>query len=120
MLYPKMFKEEVIEGEHSFSAIIFQLENAYFIIFDELGQSKIGTLAVALPPKREVREPSFSSVLIGDRNIILTKLLAESAASLFRQMVFISTHFEEITDTNISRVLLKLLKKTFESTTSHM
>ncbi len=113
-----MFKEDIIEGEHSFSAFIFQLENAYFIVFDELGQSKIGTLAVALPQKREVREPSISSVLIGGHNIILTKLLAESAASLFREMVFISTHFEEIKDTTISRVLLKLLKKTFESSTS--
>jgi len=84
------------------------------IVFDEREQVKIGTLAVALPPKREVREPSVSSILIGDRNTILTKLLAESAASLFGQMIFTSTHFEEIKDTKISRMLLDLLKKLHE------
>jgi hypothetical protein len=84
------------------------------IVFDERGQVKIGTLAVALPPIREVREPSVSSILIGDRNTILTKLLAESAASLFGQMIFTSTHFEEIKDTKISRMLLDLLKKLHE------
>lgn len=112
-----MFKEEITDGDYSFSASIIQLENAYFILFDEQAQAKIGTLAVALPPKREVREPSVSSILIGDRNIILTKLLAESSAALSGQMVFISTHFEEIRDTKISRMLLKLLKKLFKSST---
>ena len=87
-------------------------------MFDELKQAKIGTLGVALPPKREVREPSVSSILIGDRNIIFTKLLAESAASLFRQMVFTSTHFDEIKDTKISRMLLELLKKLYERSSS--
>jgi hypothetical protein len=113
-----MFKEEITEGEYSFSASIIQLENAIFVVFDERGQTNIGTLAVALPPKRDVREPSISSILIGDRNIILTKLLAESAASLFGQMAFTSTHFEEINDTKISRMLLELLKKLYERSSS--
>lgn len=114
MSYPKIIKEEIAEGDRRLSASMIRLENALLVLFDEQGQARLGTLAVALPSQLEVREPSVSSVLLGDRNMILTKLLAERLASAFGRMVLVSTHFEEIRDIGVSRLLLKLAGKLAE------
>lgn len=108
MSYLKSRVEEVEEGEIKLIANLLEMENAVVVLFNEKGRMRLGTLAVATPLSRgEV--PSVSSVLLGDRNIVLTRVLAEHFATALNKLALVSTHLREATE--IGPPVMRLAKK---------
>ena len=70
----RVVREGVKEGERSFVGRLFEVENAVLAFFDEEESLKLGTLTIAIP-QFEGRT-CLSSVILGERNVLVTKLLA--------------------------------------------
>jgi len=108
------FCEEMTETNRRFTAVLFKLSNAVLVFFYE-GEEKIklGTLAIAMPPFNS--ETCISSVLLGERNSVITRILAERVANAFRGIALVSTHLTEIreaeTNSKLFQVTTNLLKK---------
>ena len=102
---------EVEEKEQGlrFSATLLKLENAVFVFFNEKGSFKLGTLAIAMPNLSG--RVYLSSILLGDRNMDLTKILAGRFSNAFNSMALVSTHLSDLRGRSIGSVLLKLAQK---------
>jgi len=109
MSYPRTFSEEVKEGDYNFTVTLFEVENAAIALFNEKGHMRLGTLAVAMPHFKE--GPCVSSVLLGERNMIITKVLAERLSAHFNRIVLVSTHLREIKEAAMGSVLVRLTQK---------
>lgn len=106
------FSEEIEEKEHKFTATLIKLENAVFAFFNEKGSSKLGTLAAAMP--QFDGKICVSSILLGTRNEVITKILAEYTAKTFNGIALVSTHLTDIRESEIGPILLKLAQKLIE------
>ncbi len=53
----------------------------------------------------------ISSILLGERNMDITKILAERTSNVSRGIALVSTHLAEIRETEQSTTLFKLAKK---------
>jgi hypothetical protein len=109
-LYPKFTAEQIRENGYALHVIFLEVENAVFVFFGE--EPKLGTFSVALPPRGE--GPTTSSVLLGDRNVIITRILAERFAAAFGKMVLVSTFLKKISEGEGGPILLKLAQKIIE------
>jgi hypothetical protein len=108
LVYPKTFRKSIEAEGKKFSVIIFELENAVFSFFFEDDLERVGTIALAIPQTASTL--NVSSILLGDRNIIPARILAEFFASKFKKMSFSSVFSKQINDTQISKILLSLAK----------
>ncbi|MDQ1279806.1 MAG: hypothetical protein QG670_1068 [Thermoproteota archaeon] len=115
MVY-ESFTAEIEEREFKFTASLIKLENAVFIFFDNKGNSKLGTLSIAMP--QFDGKTCISSIILGTRNEVLTKILAEYFAKTFNSIALVSTHFTEISESKVSSILLKLAEKLSEKAKS--
>jgi hypothetical protein len=102
----RVIRAGVKEGERSFVGRLFEVENAVLAFFDEEGSLKLGTLTIAMP-QFEGRT-CLSSVILGERNVLVTKLLAEQLARAFQKIALVSTHLVEIEARQTSASLLRL------------
>jgi hypothetical protein len=105
----KVFREGVEDGETKFTAKLFEVENAVIAFFDEEGSMKLGTLAIGIP--NFSGESCISSVLLGDRNALITKVLAEQLARVFNKIALVSSHLAVIQENRINTLLIHLAKK---------
>lgn len=76
---------------------------------------RLGTLVVAMPQFGE-RKPCISSVLMGERNMVITRVLAEHLATAFNRIVLVSTHLRETKESEVGPVLLRLVHRLLEKT----
>ena len=109
----KIVKEEMKENGKLFSALHVETKNANLILLSE-GEDKLGTLAVALPQAQRMLGPPLSSILLGERNIIIARLLAEQLAKITEIIALVSVFAKTLTEREASSVFLKLFKKTLE------
>jgi len=109
MPYPRTLSEEIKEGDYNFTITLFEVENAAVVLFNEKGHMRLGTLAVAMPHFKE--GPCISSVLLGERNMIITKVLAERLSAHFNRIVLVSTHLKEIKGDAMGSVLMRLTQR---------
>ena len=105
----KIKTQNLIEGELKFSVTLIEIENAVLAFYTATDSPKLGTLAIAIPQPRG--QPSVSSTLLGERNSIVTKILAERLSQNFSKITLASTHLDEITDNHSGRVLLHLTQQ---------
>ena len=105
----KVVREEIKEDQYRFTGNLIELDNAVIAFFDETGSMKLGTLAIAVP--QQGRRPSISSILLGERNVIITKILAERLVHTYNKIALVSTHFAEIEDQQRGSILLRLVQK---------
>ena len=106
------FFEEIEEKGHHFSSVLFKLSNAVLVFFYEGGSVKLGTLAVAMPQFEG--GACISSILLGERNMNVTKILAERVSNASKGIVLVSTHLAEVREIEVSSVLFKLTQKILE------
>ena len=85
----KIVKEEMVERDLSFFAVFIETENASQLFLSE-GKDRLGTLAVAIPQKQKLVGPPLSSVLLGDRNMMVARVLAELLAQKTNKMGLVS------------------------------
>ena len=113
MPYLRTFSEEIKEGDYSFTVTLFEVENAAIVLFNEKGRMRLGTLAVAMP--RFEGGPCISSVLLGERNMIITKVLAERLSAHFNRIVLVSTHLKEVKEDVMGSVLMRLTQRLLDN-----
>jgi len=106
----KIIREEVKEQESSFSAVYIEMENASILFLSE-GEDHLGTLAVSIPQREHFIGPPLSSILFGDRNTMVTRLLAERVAHESKKMTLVSVYLKTLDEKRVGPILLKLLDK---------
>ena len=104
----KIIKEELVERDISFFAVYLETKNANQMFLSE-GEDKLGTLAVAMPqPKKLVGSP-LSSVLLGDRNMTIARLLAELLAQKTKKISLVSVFTKSFSEQEVAPILRKLM-----------
>ena len=109
----KIVQEEIKQDEIVFCALRLETKNANMLLLSE-GEDQLGTLAVALPPAEKMLGPPISSVLLGDRNTIIARLLAERLAQKTGKIALASVFAKAVDEQNAGRVFLQLFEKTFK------
>ena len=109
----KIIKEELTENDTTFFSVYLETKNANQMFLSE-SEDKLGTLAVAMPqPKNLVGSP-LSSVLLGDRNIMIARLLAELLAQKTNKISLVSVFVKSINEQEAAPILRKLLENTLK------
>ena len=110
MSQAEIIREEVEEGERVFSGVLLKMSNAYIMLLSE-GEENLGTLAVSLPQKQGLIGPPLSSILLGERNATLARLLAERLAGTVKKMALVSVFVRTIDEREVGPILLRLTEK---------
>jgi hypothetical protein len=105
----EIFRGEIEENGYKLSATLLRLDNSVMAFFDEKGSIKLGTLAIAMP--QPGGKTYLSSILLGDRNIVTTKILAGHFSNAFNCISLVSTHLAHIEERRGGSLLLKLAQK---------
>ena len=103
------FCEEIENKGRRFTALMFKLGNAVLAFFYEGEDVKLGTLAVAMPQFEG--KTCISSILLGERNMDITKILAERVSDATKGIVLVSTHLAEVREIEASSALFMLTQK---------
>ena len=109
----KITKEEIVEGETTFLATYLETENASIIMMSEVAD-RLGTLAVAIPQQQKLVGPPLSSILLGDRNTMVARVLAELLAQQTKKIGLASVFIKSISEQEAAPILRKLLEKTLK------
>jgi hypothetical protein len=109
----KIVKEEIKENGKLFLALHVETRNADIVFLSE-GEDRLGTLAVAMPQAQTMLGPPLSSILLGDRNTITARLLAEQLAKRTRKIALVSIFARTLTEREASAIFLKLFEKTLQ------
>lgn len=111
MPYPRIVSEEIEEGGERFKATLMELENAVIVLFNEGERMRLGTLAAAMPSPRG-GWPGASSVLLGERNMVVTRVLAQRLAEHHNRISLVSTHVREAAE--VEPILVRLAQRLIE------
>jgi len=110
----KVVQEEMKENETMFLALRLETKNANIILLSE-GEDNLGTLAVAIPQKEKMLGPPLSSVLLGDRNTIAARLIAERLAHKTGKIALASVFAKTVAEKDVGHIFLKLFDKTLKA-----
>ena len=106
----KIVKEEIVERDTTFLALHIETENANQLFLSE-GEDRLGTLAVALPQPHKLVGPPLSSILLGDRNIMIARILAELLAQNTKKIALVSVFTRTVSEQDAAPILRKLMDK---------
>jgi hypothetical protein len=109
----KIVQSEMKQNETLFVAVRLETKNANILLLSE-GEDQLGTLAVGVPQKERMLGPPMSSVLLGDRNVIVARLLAERLAEKTGKIALASVFAKTIAEKDAGSVFLKLFDKALE------
>ncbi len=107
----KFVQEKIIEKDTPFLAIYLETKNASLVLLSE-GEDQLGTLAVAIPQARKMVGPPLSSVLLGDRNMMIARILAERLAERMKKIALVSVFSKTVSEREVGPIFLKLVEKT--------
>ena len=110
----KVTQKEIKQNGTSFLVLRLETKNANIILLSE-GEDKLGTLAVAIPPKEDIVGSPLSSVLLGDRNIIVTRILAENLAQKTGKLALTSVFAKTITEKDAGPIFFKIFEKNLKN-----
>ena len=106
----KVVKEELVERDTTFFAVHIETENANQLFLSE-GEDRLGTLAIALPQQQKLVGPPLSSVLLGDRNMMIARILAEFLAKNTKKIALVSVFTKTVSEQEAAPILRKLMDK---------
>jgi hypothetical protein len=107
----RIVQEKIVERDTAFLAIYLETKNASLVLLSE-GEDQLGTLAVAIPQAQKMVGPPLSSVLLGDRNMIIARVLAERLAGKTKKIALVSVFSKTVSEREAGAIFLKLIKKT--------
>ena len=113
MSQAKVIQEVIRENENVFLAICVEMKNAVCLFLSET-ENQLGTVAIAIPQTETRVDPPLSSILLGGRNMVITRILAEHLAEKMSKTAFVSIFIKTINEREASPILLRLLEKTIE------
>ena len=106
----KVTKEELVENDKTFYAVYLETKNANQLFLSE-GEDKLGTLAVAMPQPDNLVGSPLSSVLLGDRNMMIARLFAELLSENTKKMSLVSVFTKSVNEKEAAPILRKLMDK---------
>ncbi len=104
----KIYKEELAQRDTNFLAVLVETANANQVFLSE-GEDKLGTLAVAIPQSEKLIGSSLSSILLGDRNMMISRVLAELLAQKTKKISLVSVFVKSVSEKEAAPILRKLL-----------
>ena len=107
----KIVQEKIIERDTPFLAIYLETKNSSLVLLSE-GEDQLGTLAVAIPQTRKMVGPPLSSILLGDRNMMIARILAERLAEKMKKIALVSVFSKTFGEREAGPIFLKLVEKT--------
>jgi len=107
----KVLREKMEERDAVFTSTYLVMKNASLIFLSE-GEDHLGTLAVAMPQMEGRLGPPLSSVLLGDRNVMLARILAERLAKETSRLALVSVFVQTFSEGEAGPILVKLFEKT--------
>lgn len=110
----KVVQGELKENETLFLALRLETKNANLVLLSE-GEDQLGTLSVAIPQKDRMLGPPTSSVLLGDRNVIVSRLLAERLAEKTGKIALASVFSKTMAERDVGPIFIKLFEKTMKA-----
>lgn len=108
----KVVKEEIIEEDTRFLAVYVEAKNSCLVMLSER-EDKLGTLALAVPNPEGLLGPVTSQTLLGDKNSISTRMLAEYIASKKGKITMVSVYLERLNELRAQKIFLNLIEKVF-------
>lgn len=109
----KIVEEKIEEKDMLFFALYLGTKNASLILLSE-GEDRLGTLAMAIPQAPKMVGPPLSSILLGDRNVTIARVLAERLAAKMNKIALVSVFIKTVDEWEAGPVLLKLVEKTLK------
>ena len=109
----KVTQDELKENDSLFLSLHIETPNASILLLSE-GEDQLGTLAAAVPQTQEMLGPPMSSILLGDRNTILSRMLAERLAAKTSKIALASVFLKATAEREAAPILLKLFDKTMK------
>ena len=106
----KIVKEEIVERDTTFFAVYIETKNANQLFLSE-GEDKLGTLAIAIPQPQKLVGPPLSSILLGDRNLMIARVLAELLARNTKKIALVSVFTKTVSENEAAPILRKLMEK---------
>ncbi len=106
----QVVKEKLEEDGVVFLAVYLETGNASLILLSE-GEDRLGTLAVAMPQEQRMVGPPVSSVLLGDRNVTVARVLAERLAKTMNKIALVSVFTKTVSEREAGPILLRLVRK---------
>jgi ABC-type uncharacterized transport system ATPase component len=110
----KFAQDELWEKEWHFLAAYLETKNACLVLLSE-AEDQLGTLAIALPQTAE-RNTILSSVLLGDRNVTIARILAERLSIKTGKIALVSVFIKSLSETDASPILVRLFEKITQKT----
>lgn len=108
----KVVKEEIIEEDTRFLAVYIEAKNSCLVMLSER-EDKLGTLALAVPNPEGLIGPVTSQTLLGSRNSISTRMLAEYIASKKGKITMVSVYLERLNEIKAQKIFMNLIEKVF-------
>jgi hypothetical protein len=105
----KIYKEELVQRDSNFLAVLVETANANQLFLSE-GEDKLGTLAVAIPQPEKLIGSPLSSILLGDRNVMISRVLAELLAQKTKKISLVSVFVKSVSEKEAAPILRKLLE----------
>ena len=106
----KVFKDEIIEENIRFLAVFLETNNSCLVLLSEK-EDKLGTLAIAVPRSDTLLGPPSSAILVGDKNTISARMLAEYVASKKNKIGVVSIYLQSISEIKAQSILRKFIEK---------
>jgi len=104
-------KEEISEKNRHFFAIYIETKNAVLVLLSE-AEDQLGTLAASVPTTTELLTPQpLSSVLLGAKNTITARMLAERLTAKTGKIGLVSVHLRSMSETEANPLLVRLFEK---------
>ena len=113
MTRAKVAQREIKLDETDYCAVRLETKNATLMLLSE-GEDQLGTLAVALPQQNKMLGPPVSSILLGDRNAVIARLIAERLAHKTGKLGLASVYTTKLNDAEAGTIFLKLFDKAFD------
>ncbi len=114
----RIVEKELKTKDRSYFALDLEMKNADLVFFSE-EETQVGTLSVALPqPQRRVGTRvglPLSIVLLGDRNVAMTRVLAEQFAQEKKKIALVSVFTRILNEKDAGSVFMKLAKMLAET-----
>jgi hypothetical protein len=110
----KVTQEELKEKDKVFLSLHIETPNSSILFLSE-GEDQLGTLAAAVPQAEKMLGPPVSSILLGDRNTILSRMLAERLAAKTGKIALTSAYLKTTAEREAASILLKLFDKTIKT-----
>jgi hypothetical protein len=78
-------------------------------------EDKLGTLAIAVPKAKDMLGTVTSSVLLGDKNVISTRMFAEYVASKKGKIALVSVYLDKVGEIQAQGFFMHLIDKLIKS-----